>query len=77
MSEQNRKKDDVQPPILEVAADEKTRGLQAKIGKVVWSLAELEVVLPEEAAQKVKALTQRVAEELCAIIRETGNFKRL
>lgn len=60
-------------PTLSVA-DEATTKLIAKQGKVAWALTELEVALPPEAAQKVRALKHRVAEELGAIVREVGTY---
>lgn len=77
MNDVVRREDDFQLPTLQVAADERTQRWKAKIGKIVWSLKELEIALPEDAAQQVNTLTHKVAEELNAIVREVGNYKTL
>ena len=69
-------KDDFQLPTLEVA-DEQTAVLHAKMGKVMWAMAELEVDLPEDAAGRVSELKRRVAEDLGRIIRKVGTYKVL
>jgi hypothetical protein len=68
-------KDDFSLPRLEVVADEPTRALEAKAGKVVWALTEFEVALPDEAKRKVHELKYRIAVEMDTIIRTIGKYK--
>lgn len=77
MADRSYIKDDFQLPTLNVAADQETQFLEAKIGKVVWALTELEVALGEGAAQKVHTLKHEIADKLSAIIREVGNYRTL